>query len=217
MDKTQARERIRKLKQEINHYRHAYHVEDKSLISDAANDSLKKELEHLEEQYPDLITPDSPTKRGGGEPAKQFKRVRHETPMLSFNDVFSKEELLSWWERLENYLGRKIKPEVYIEPKIDGFAIELTYENGILTLASTRGNGLIGENVTANVKTVEAIPLNLNEATRIKVPERLIVRGEIFMTKEEFERINARQGREGDKMYANPRNTATGSIRQLDP
>ena len=217
MDKTQARERIRKLKQEINHYRHAYHVEDKSLISDAANDSLKKELEHLEEQYPDLITPDSPTQRVGGEPAKQFKRVRHETPMLSFNDVFSKEELMSWWERLENYLGRKIKPEVYIEPKIDGFAIELTYENGILTLASTRGNGLIGENVTANVKTVEAIPLNLNEATRIKVPERLIVRGEIFMTKEEFERINARQGREGDKMYANPRNTATGSIRQLDP
>ena len=217
MDKSEAKERIAKLRKEINHYRHAYHVEDKSLISDAANDSLKNELAKLEEQYLDLVTPDSPTQRVGGEPAKQFKRVRHEVPMLSFNDVFSREEVQAWWERLENYLGRKLKPEVYIEPKIDGFAIELIYNDGILTMASTRGNGSIGEDVTSNVKTVEAIPLNLNEASKIKVPERLIVRGEIFMTKEEFERINAHQGKGGEKMYANPRNTAAGTIRQLDP
>src|SRR3989338_9514492 len=217
MDKSEVKERIAKLRKEINHYRHAYHVEDKSLISDAANDSLKNELAKLEEQYPDLVTPDSPTQRVGGEPAKQFKRVRHDVPMLSFNDVFSREEVQAWWERLENYLGRKLKPEVYIEPKIDGFAIELIYNDGILIMASTRGNGSIGEDVTSNVKTVEAIPLNLNEASKIKVPEKLIVRGEIFMTKEEFERINAHQGKGGEKMYANPRNTAAGTIRQLDP
>lgn len=216
MDKAQAKERIAKLKKEINYYRHAYHVEDKSLISDAANDSLKKELERLEEQYPDLVTPDSPTQRVGGEPAKQFKRVRHEAPMLSFNDVFAREEVEAWWSRLENYLGRKLSAEVYIEPKIDGFAIELTYTNGILTLASTRGNGLVGEDVTSNVKTVEAIPLNLNDVSKIKIPPLLIVRGEIFMTKQEFERINNKQDKAGEKTYANPRNTAAGTIRQLD-
>ncbi|MCR4261075.1 MAG: NAD-dependent DNA ligase LigA [Candidatus Colwellbacteria bacterium] len=217
MDIKQARERTAKLRKEINLYRHAYHVEDKSLISDAANDSLKKELERLEEQYPDLVTLDSPTQRVGGEPAKQFKRVRHDTPMLSFNDVFSEDELRAWWERLENYLKKDIKSRIYVEPKIDGFAIELTYEKGILALASTRGNGMVGEDVTSNVKTVEAIPLNLGEVSKMKVPDRLIVRGEIFITKDEFERINARQGKEGEKAYANPRNTAAGSIRQLDP
>src|SRR3989344_1395531 len=207
MDKSEAKERIAKLRKEINHYRHAYHVEDKSLISDAANDSLKNELAKLEEQYSDLITPDSPTQRVGGEPAKQFKRIRHDVQMLSFNDVFSRDELVAWWERLENYLGKKLKSEVYVEPKIDGFAIELTYHKGMLVLASTRGNGLIGEDVTSNVKTVEAIPLNLNSASKITVPEKLIVRGEIFITKDEFERINNRQEKGGEKMYANPRNT----------
>src|SRR3990167_5534724 len=112
MDKSEAKERIAKLRKEINHYRHAYHVEDKSLISDAANDSLKNELAKLEEQYPDLVTLDSPTQRVGGEPAKQFKRVRHDVPMLSFNDVFSEDELREWWERLENYLKKDIKPEI---------------------------------------------------------------------------------------------------------
>ncbi|KKU19682.1 MAG: hypothetical protein A2119_01630 [Candidatus Colwellbacteria bacterium GWA2_46_10] len=217
MDKPQARARAAKLREEINRYRRAYHVEDVSLISDEASDSLKKELFALEEQYPDLVTPDSPTQRVGGEVAKQFKRVRHENPMLSFNDVFSEDELRAWWERLENYLKRDIKPEIYVEPKIDGFAIELIYEKGILVLASTRGNGTIGEDVTSNVKTVEAIPLNLEDAAKIKVPEKLIVRGEIFITKDEFERINVHQEKEGEKAYANPRNTAAGAIRQLDP
>ena len=217
MNKPQVRERVAKLRKEINRYRHAYHVEDTSLISDEASDSLKKELFTLEEQYPDLITPDSPTQRVGGKPAKQFKRVHHENPMLSFNDVFSEDELKAWWERLENYLDRKIKSEIYVEPKIDGFAIELTYEKGILVLASTRGNGTIGEDVTSNAKTVEAIPLNLEDVAKVEVPNKLIVRGEIFMTKDEFERINIRQKKGGEKEYANPRNTAAGAIRQLDP
>ncbi|MDZ4231178.1 MAG: NAD-dependent DNA ligase LigA, partial [Patescibacteria group bacterium] len=217
MNKSEAKKRIEKLKQEVNRYRHAYHTQDRSLISDAALDSLKRELSNLEGEYPDLVTQDSPTQRVGGEAAKQFKRVRHESQMLSFNDIFSEEDLRAWWERMEKHLGRKIVSDLYVELKIDGFAIELTYEKGILTLAATRGDGLMGENVTANVKTVEAIPLNLNDLAKTRVPERLIVRGEIFMTKKEFERINQEQGSRGDKAYANPRNTAAGSIRQLDP
>jgi len=217
MDKQEAKKRIAKLRQEINRYRHAYHVEDKSLISDAALDSLKKELSNLEEEHPDLITVDSPTQRVGGEPAKQFPRLRHESQMLSFNDIFSEDELKAWWERIENHLGRKITSDIYVEPKIDGFAIELTYEGGILQTAATRGDGTIGEEVTANVKTVEAIPLNINDVSKVDIPDKLIVRGEIFMTKKEFERINKEQEKKDDKIYANPRNTAAGSIRQLDP
>ncbi len=217
MEKAQVKKRIEKLRAEINRYRHAYHVEDKSLISDAALDSLKRELQELENQYPDLVTPDSPTQRVGGEPARQFKRVPHESQMLSFNDIFTEDELKSWWDRIENHLGHEIKSDLYVEPKIDGFAIELTYEKGILALASTRGDGQMGEDVTANVKTVEAIPLNINGVSKVEIPDKLIVRGEIFMTKKEFERINKEQETQDGKMYANPRNTAAGSIRQLDP
>lgn len=217
MDKSEAKKRIEKLKEEINRYRHAYHVEDKSLISDEALDSLKKELFDLEQQYPELTTPDSPTQRVGGEPAKEFDRVPHEKPMLSFNDAFSREDMEAWVERLENHLGGKLKSDFYVEPKIDGFAIELIYKNGILSRAATRGDGKVGEDVTANVKTVEAIPLNLNKHSKVDVPSTLIVRGEIFMTKKEFERINREQEKVGGKLYANPRNTAAGSIRQLDP
>lgn len=213
MDKKTARARIEKLKSAIEKYRYAYHVLDKSQISDAALDSLKKELFDSEQQFPDLITPDSPTQRIGGKPLKQFQQARHEKPMLSFNDAFSEEDVKNWLSRVENYLGRKIKPEFFYELKIDGLAIELVYENGILVQGSTRGDGLIGENVTQNLKTIEAIPLRLES----RIPERLVVRGEVFLTKKEFERINKEQVKKGDKIYANPRNIAAGSIRQLDP
>ncbi len=217
MDKRAASTRIGKLRREIERYRYAYHVEDKSLISDAAHDSLKRELFRLEQQYPDLITPDSPTQRIGGEPAKQFKQVRHEIKMTSFNDAFNEEEMGAWFSRAESYLGTKIKPEFYLELKIDGFAIELVYDNGILVQGSTRGDGSIGEDVTENLKTIEAIPLNLSHSARIDIPERLIVRGEVFISKEEFARANRAQERKGEKPYANPRNLAAGSIRELDP
>ncbi|MDD5711079.1 MAG: NAD-dependent DNA ligase LigA [Candidatus Colwellbacteria bacterium] len=217
MNRTEASVRITKLKKEIERYRHAYHVEDKSLISDAAHDSLKRELFRLEQQYPDLITPDSPTQRIGGEPAKQFKKVRHEARMTSFNDAFNEEEIRAWLSRAESYLGTKIKPEFYLELKIDGFAIELVYENGILVQGSTRGDGSIGEDVTDNLRTIEAIPLNLNHTAKINIPPKLIVRGEVFISKEEFIRMNRAQEQRGEKPYANPRNLAAGSIRQLDP
>lgn len=217
MDKKQARERIEKLKEEINRDRYAYHVLNKSLISDAALDSLKKELFDLENQYPDLITPDSPTQRIGGKPLKEFKKVRHEEAMLSFNDAFSREDVRAWLERLENYLGRKVKPEFYVELKIDGLAIELVYENGVFVQGSTRGDGIVGEDVTQNLKTVEAVPLSLSASKEKSLPHRLVVRGEVFLSKKEFERINREQKRAGAKAYANPRNIAAGSVRQLDP
>ncbi|MBI4991773.1 MAG: NAD-dependent DNA ligase LigA [Candidatus Harrisonbacteria bacterium] len=223
MERAKAKQRIEKLKKTIEHYRYAYHVLDKSLISDEALDSLKKELFDLEQQFPELITSDSPTQRVGGQPLKEFAKVRHEKPMISFNDAFSKEDVRAWLERLENYLGRKVESgdhAFYCELKIDGLAIELVYENGILVQGSTRGDGLVGENVTQNLKTVEAIPLHLGGRVKglgFRVPKRLVVRGEVFLTKKEFERINREQEKIGGKMYANPRNIAAGSIRQLDP
>lgn len=216
MIKQQAKERIEKLKKAINHYRYAYHVLDKSLISDEALDALKKELFDLEQQNPDLITPDSPTQRVAGKPLKEFTKVKHEEPMLSFNDAFSEEDMLAWMRRLENYLENKIGLEppdgFYCELKIDGLAIELTYENGVLIQGSTRGDGIIGESVTQNLKTIEAIPLKLEG----EYSRHFVARGEVFLTKKEFDRINREQEQKGLKVYANPRNLAAGTVRQLD-
>jgi len=218
MSQREARERIKKLKKLINDYRHAYHVEDKSLVSDAVNDSLKNELAEIEEQFPELKTTDSPTQRVGGEPLAKFKKVRHERAMLSLNDAFTEDDVHDWLTRLENHLKRKLeKEEFYCELKLDGLAIELRYENGMLVEGSTRGDGTIGENVTQNLKTIEAIPLNLNNQAKGKIPKKLVVRGELFLTRKEFARINKEQEKRGDKQYANPRNVAAGSIRQLDP
>lgn len=221
MTKSEVKNRIEKLKKSIEQYRYEYHVHDKSLISDAALDSLKKELFDLEGQFPDLITSDSPTQRVGGEPLKGFNKVKHPTPMVSFNDAFSEEDMKDWLERLENYLGHKLKDSAetfYCELKIDGLAIELRYENGIFAQGATRGDGQIGEDVTQNLKTVEAIPLSIKSSdSKYPLPKSLIVRGEVFLTKKEFDRINKEQEKIGGKPYANPRNVAAGSIRQLDP
>jgi len=212
MDKRAAKERIEKLKREIEKYRHAYHVLDKSLISDFAHDSLKNELFDLEQQFPEFATSDSPTQRVGGEPLDKFKKVKHVEKMLSFNDAFEEEDMRDWVERVENYLNKKIKPEFYVELKIDGLAIELIYENGALVQGSTRGDGITGEDVTKNLKTIEAIPLKIDDKH-----EKLVVRGEIFLNQKEFDRINKEQRKAGNSEYANPRNTAAGTIRQLNP
>lgn len=211
MNKDEAKKRAVKLRDAIDKYRYAYHVENKSLISDEALDSLKSELSDLEAQFPDLITPDSPTQRVAGKPLKEFKKVRHETPMTSLNDAFSESDVHEWFTRVENFLGRKVKQEFYCELKIDGLAIELVYEDGVLAEGSTRGDGTVGEDVTQNLKTIEAIPLKL------KIFERLVVRGEVFLTKKEFDRLNKELEKKGEKVYANPRNLAAGTIRQLDP
>ena len=199
------------MKKLINHHRYLYHVLDKQEISDAALDSLKKELFDLEHQYPELATPDSPMQRVGGEPLKEFEKVRHLKPMLSFNDAFDPDDMNDWKTRFEKVYAGASKHGYYCELKIDGLAIELTYKKGVLEVGSTRGDGIIGENVTQNLKTVDAIPLTLNK--RIDVT----VRGEVFITKKDFERINKEQKKFGLKAYANPRNLAAGSVRQLDP
>jgi len=239
ISESEARLRIARLKKTIDHHRYLYHVLDREEISDAALDSLKKELFDLENQFPKLITSDSPTQRVAGKPLKEFKKVRHGVRMTSFNDAFSEEDMTDWLDRLENYLhaplvsNRKLQINpFYCELKIDGLAIELEYEDGIFVRGSTRGDGMIGEDVTQNLRTVEAIPLRLLDLDSIienlkKVsldpklynlnPHRLVVRGEVFLTKKEFARINAEQGKKGVKLYANPRNIAAGSIRQLDP
>ncbi len=211
MNKAQAQERILKLRGEINRHRYLYHVLDQSEISDAALDSLKNELEKLEHEHPDLITPDSPTQRVGGEPLPQFRQVRHTTRMLSLNDAFSVADLQVWEKR-----HQKIIPghtEYFLELKIDGVAVALFYEDGRFVQAATRGDGVTGEDVTHSVRTIEAVPLLLQK----KVKGRLEVRGEVYLLKKDFERLNKQRVAAGEAVYANPRNTAAGSIRQLDP
>lgn len=212
MKKSEAKERIEKLKKEINHHRYLYHVLDREEISAAALDSLKYELATLEEAYPDLITPDSPTQRVGGKPLAKFAKITHGKRMNSLNDAFSKEDVADWVRRNEKILEKTISG-FYCDLKMDGLAVELVYRNGILETAATRGDGLIGEDVTQNVKTIDAIPLSL----RPGFPEELVLRGEVFLTKKEFSRINAEQAKKEGRLYANPRNVAAGAVRQLDP
>lgn len=216
MDKKAVKERINKLKKTINHHRYLYHVLDRQEISDEALDSLKKELFDLEQEFPDLVTPDSPTQRVAGEPLEGFTKVTHPGRMISLNDAFNPQDFRDWQERLNNFLGETYVGSYYCDLKMDGLAIELSYENGVLTQASTRGNGLIGEDVTQNIRTVDAVPLRLRDEDR-QIPKTLIVRGEVFLTKKEFARINKGQSKKNEKIYANPRNFAAGTIRQLDP
>ncbi len=227
MDKKEAKIRIEKLRKVIDHHRYLYHVLDKQEISESALDSLKKELFDLEMAFPDLITPDSPTQRVGGAVLDKFKKVERKTPMLSLQDSFSFEDMVLWEDRLKRLLNdEEIKNLNYFaELKFDGLAVELTYKNGIFVLGSTRGNGLIGEDVTQNLKTIETIPLKLAlskepssfEGRRNSVPsETVVVRGEVLISKKEFSTINKEQVVLGLPLYANPRNIAAGSIRQLN-
>lgn len=211
MLRDEAKKRIEKLREIIDYHRYLYHVLNRQEISDEALDSLKKELFTLENRYPELITPDSPTQRVGGTPLKEFKKIRRAWPMLSLNDVFSKDDLIDWVKRIEKLLPES-KKEFFCEYKIDGLAFEAVYEKGIFVSGSTRGDGIVGEDVTENLKTVSSLPL------RIKSNEdRVIIRGEVFITKNDFEKINYKRKREGLVPFANPRNVAAGSIRQLDP
>ncbi len=234
MDKKEAKKRIEKLKKVINHHRYLYHVLDKPQFPDAAFDTLKNELEELERKFPDLITLDSPTQRVGGKPLDKFKKFKHPKMMLSFNDAFGEKELDEWEERIKKLIPNRTIDGYYCELKLDGLAIELVYQNGIFKIGSTRGDGKVGEDVTQNLKTISALPLILLEPKQIiknlekigekelasllkkNFPKQLVVRGEVFINKKEFERINKDQEKKGERAYANPRNLAAGSIRQLD-
>lgn len=220
MDKGEAKARIEKLKELINHHRYLYHVEDRQELADEAFDSLKNELFNLEQRFPELVTSDSPTQRVGGRPLARFAKVNHPAPMLSLNDAFSVKDVEDWRERIFRLLSEKEKKAVdfYCELKIDGLAIELIYDNGILKQGATRGDGRIGEDVTQNLKTIEAIPLKIESRDpQIHLSGSLVARGEAFCTKSELKRINREQVQKGLPPFANPRNLAAGSIRQLDP
>lgn len=254
ISKTEAKKRIQKLKKLIRHHRYLYHVLDKQEISDSALDSLKKELFDLEQKFPEFITLDSPTQRVGGQPLGEFEKVQHSQPMLSINDAFLEEDMKDWLERISKLLTQEEREKIdfYCEPKLDGLAIELIYRNGIFKIGSTRGNGVVGENVTQNLKTIEAIPLRLRDREKVTAeleqdynpptssshpPEggralglkeiaqnirkkeyiKIVAKGEVVITKKEFERVNKQRKKEGLPVYANPRNLAAGSIRQLNP
>ena len=214
MNKEDAMKRILKLRELINDYRYHYHVLDQSTMSEAAADSLKHELSQLEATYPDLITQDSPTQRVAGRPLDKFTKVEHVQRMISLADVFSESEIREWVARNYKLVEKTVHFDYFTDIKMDGLAMSLHYENGVLKRAVTRGDGLVGEDVTMNVRTIENVPLKLRGAD---IPAKVEVRGEVIIFKADFEALNEAQKQKGEKPYANPRNLAAGSIRQLDP
>ena len=206
-----------KLRREIRHNEYLYYVLDAPEITDAEYDRMMVRLRELEARYPDSIPADSPTQRVGGRASSQFTEVRHLEPLLSLGNVFSAEELCAFDERVRSGLPAGSKVEYVMEPKIDGLACSLIYENGKLVRAATRGDGVVGENVTANVRTIRSIPLTLKVPEGEAVPELLDVRGEVYMPRQAFMRLNEQRAERGESEFANPRNAAAGSLRQLDP
>lgn len=222
MEKDQAKERIAKLREVLADLSYAYYVLDDPKASDAEYDSLFHELVSLEKEYPDLVAPDSPTQKVGGEALKKFVSVAHASPMMSLNDAFSEEEVKEWYARL----GRIIKPQkidasgYFCEIKMDGLAISLIYEKGKLAGAVTRGDGKVGEDITNNARTIKAIPYQLRQASKyydLAKNKSIEIRGEIYLPKKSFEALNAERAKKGEALFANPRNAAAGSVRQLDP
>ncbi|MBI1804720.1 MAG: NAD-dependent DNA ligase LigA [Ignavibacteriae bacterium] len=204
---------IEKLRAELRDHDYRYYVLAEPEISDFEYDKLYAELKKLEEQFPELITPDSPTQRVGGQPLKEFKSIHHTVPMMSLDNTYSVEDLREFDKRLRKLLPGK-KVEYVLEPKIDGVSISLRYENGKLTVGATRGDGAIGDDITANLKTLRAIPLQLRTK---RAPALLEVRGEAYIPVEEFKKLNVAREKEGEALFQNPRNTAAGSLKQLDP
>lgn len=211
-------ERAAKLRELINDYRYNYHVLNKSIMSEAAADSLKHELSQIEADHPELITPDSPTQRVAGEAIAGFKKIRHSSRMLSLNDVFDEAEFEAWIARISKMLsGQKL--EFFADLKMDGLAASLVYEDGVLTQGVTRGDGFVGEDVTSNIRTIESVPLRLRSGKNTEkfLAGRTEIRGEVVMYKKDFENLNADREKQGLAKFANPRNLAAGTIRQLDP
>ncbi len=218
MNKPPAEKRLVELKKLMAKYSYEYYVLDKPSTSDAVYDGLMRELKNLEEQYPQLVTPDSPTQRVGGQPLDKFTKVRHSSRMLSLNDVFSREDVEAWVKRTEKLMPGRAH-EYFCDIKMDGLACALVYEDGELQRAVTRGDGTIGEDVTANVRTIKSVPLKLRRDKQYEefLNGRTEVRGEIIMYKKDFEWLNRQREAAGQPVYANPRNLSAGSIRQLDP
>ena len=215
MDRHQAEARVRELRREIERHNHLYYILDRPEITDAEYDTLYRKLVKLEEEFPELVTADSPTQRVGGKPLEKFGQVTHRIPMLSLENAFNEEDMGEFDERIKRFLGLAAGKEIdYVcEPKMDGLAVELVYEKGEFTVGATRGDGVTGEDVTQNLRTVKAIPLRLAAS---HPPRLLEVRGEVFLPLASFQKLNAEREEAGEPTFANPRNAAAGSIRQLD-
>ena len=220
MTKSEAKKRIEKLSDQIAEHRYRYHVLDDPTVSDAVYDSLTIELRQIEQLFPELVQEDSPTNRVAGTPLEKFEKVSHTFPILSLQDAFSAEDLENWQQRISKLTSENLN--YFCELKFDGLAVVLYYKKGVLETAATRGDGKIGENVTQNIRTIKTIPLKLRplkgkHTKQWTIPDELIVRGEVVMTKKTFDKVNKHQEKVGGTIYANPRNVAAGSVRQLDP
>ena len=212
----QTRARLRELREQLTYHAHRYYVLDDPVIADVEYDRMFQELLEIEEQFPELITPDSPSLRVGGAPLEGFAEAEHAYPMLSLDNVFAPTELASFENKIHRYL-QSTEPLTYsMEPKLDGLAVELVYEKGVFVQGSTRGDGLVGENITAQLQTVQAIPLHLMNGVH-SIPDQLVVRGEVFLPRKGFAELNRQRAEQGEPLFANPRNAAAGSLRQLDP
>ncbi len=207
--------KIKKLRDEIQQHNYSYYVLDEPTIPDAEYDKLMRNLQKLEEANPKFITPDSPTQRVGAQPLDAFSPAKHEVPMLSLGNVFSVDELEAFEIRIKDRLKRDINIDYTAEPKLDGLAVSLVYEKGLLVRGATRGDGMTGEDITENIRTIKSVPLKLRKHK--KLPDKLEVRGEVFIPIKDFEKMNARARKQGEKTFVNPRNAAAGSLRQLDP
>lgn len=223
MDKKAASKEAARLKAEIRYHNYRYYVLDSPLVTDAEYDRLMRRLTELEAEYPSLVTPDSPTQRVGAEPLTEFGTIKHTIPMLSLNNAFSRDEAIEFDKRIKRHLKISEDKDIeYVaEPKMDGLAVELVYENGLFIKGATRGDGFVGEDVTLNLRTVRSIPLNIpphgNEGSHMKSPRLIEVRGEVFLPLENFKRLNMEREAHDEQVFANPRNAAAGSLRQLDP
>jgi len=216
--KVDFRKQIEALRSEIRHHEYRYYVLDEPEISDREFDVLMRRLQELEKEHPELLTPDSPTQRIGGQPAEEFPKVRHARPMMSLDNTYSVDELRDFDRRVRELSGRE-KIEYVAELKLDGLSMSLTYENGVLRRGVTRGDGMVGEDVTANVKAIRSVPLRIDsrKLKEVGIPARFEVRGEVIMGRKSFERVNAQREAAGEPRFANPRNSAAGTMRQLDP
>ncbi len=212
--------RYEELKAQVNFHNYRYHVLDAPVISDLEYDRLLNELKKIEADHSDWITPDSPTQRAGAKPSEKFEKVRHPAPILSLANAFGADDAKAWFERVKKLDDRVEKAKFVVEPKIDGLSVVLHYRNGMFVQGATRGDGEVGEDITSNLRTIKAIPLRIpveGQKSKLKVPSYLVVRGEAFIPIKDFEALNKRLEEAGEKTYLNPRNTAAGSLRQLDP
>lgn len=209
--------KINELRQKIHFHNYRYHTLDQPLITDFEYDQLLNELKQLETKYPELITPDSPTQRTGAKPLEKFSKVTHPAPILSLANGFGTADIRSWHERIAKLNKRAANADFVVEPKIDGLTVVLHYVKGIFSLGATRGDGEVGEDITENLRTIPSLPLRIPVDGSFKAPDALVVRGEVFIDKNDFEALNQRLAKAGEKTYLNPRNTAAGSLRQLDP